>query len=163
MVSANSGAASTVAAGKVFSMSQVLLKTVSFDAPLATELPRKPDDIDMDKVELSFATKAWRFLNDRYALEVRFDVQASRKGVSAFHAVVEEIGTFRVVGYTEEQIGDLLRTRGVEAIYPYARELIHSLASRCGAQRLGLPAVALGLVNETPSSLILEPPPGETA
>jgi preprotein translocase subunit SecB len=133
------------AAARHFSIRQVYLRNVSFDAPRLADFPQHVLEGDMDKVEFNVVSTARQFLDDRYALEVRFDVHATLEDVTVFRATVDELGTFIVVGYTHEEAMDLLRTEGIEAVYPYARELIQSLAGRCGVQRLGLPAVAIGI------------------
>jgi protein-export chaperone SecB len=126
-----------------FNIILVRLKSVFFDAPRATELPPRPHGSETGEVEFKVSTKTWRFHEHRYALEIHLDVHMSQDGTTVINLALDQLGTFRVIGYSADEAVGLLRTKGVESLYPYARELVHSLAGRAGFQRLQLPPLVI--------------------
>jgi preprotein translocase subunit SecB len=121
---------------KEFSLRRIELRKAAFDAPkvpYATAVT-----IAVEDMSITVARQIEALGGDAYILSLIVDVLAVVQGVTIFKATVEEVGVFRVSGYPEEEVRTLLGTKGAEQIYPYARELILSMVSRCGYQNLSL-------------------------
>lgn len=135
-IEAGVGAGSEVPAEE-FSVRHVHLRHVAFDAP---RVPRMRDlkiaaeDIALTVTRRIDGSRAQGY----YDLVLTIEVHAVVEGETIFRATVEEVGVFRVVGYPEAEVRAMLGTRGAEQMYPYAREFILSMVSRCGFQNLSL-------------------------
>lgn len=73
-----------------------------------------------------------------YDVEVHMSVRATAGGKCLFLVEVKQGGLVELLGYGKEEADFVLRTRGVEALYPYVRELVNSLVVRGGFPRLAL-------------------------
>jgi len=103
------------------------------------------DKIDWDNVEVYVQREIGGRLDDRYELVMVVYVNANGEDGMIFRAVVEEVGLFQVKGYPEEEISDLLRTKGAEMIYPYAREFVLSMIGRAGIPQFSLKPMTFDL------------------
>ena len=125
-------------------LQNVYVKDVSFEAPgvpgilFGHEQPELLFDV-ANTYEL--CADASVRLGDVYSVLVRITVQARAGDKTLFLIEVEQGGLFEVAGCSDEERDRLLRTRGAEALYPYARELVSSLVSRAGFPRLQLRAI----------------------
>jgi preprotein translocase subunit SecB len=127
---------------KGFSLRQVWLRSCSFDAPLVPRMHFLPDGTIGDDLRLGTTSEALKLLDDRYEVALYLDVQSTRGDETLFRAVTWVVGVFQVVGYEDEEAREVLRTKGAELMYPYAREIVSSMVSRAGVQRLALPTLA---------------------
>lgn len=124
---------------KEFSIGQVFLKNAAFDAPSVPRMNYGVESMEWNDVDISIGSSAQRLLEDRYEVILHLGVHAKRDGVTVFRATVEQVGVFRVKGYTDEEARAVLPIRGGELVYPYAREFVLSMLGRSGVQRLQLP------------------------
>ena len=132
-------------AGKQCNLLQLYIKDASFEAPAVPGILFGHDQPELlfdvsNTYELSAEASAK--LGEVYAVQVRVTVQARAGDRTLFLIEVVQGGLFEVLGYGDEAEKDkVLRTRAVETLYPYARELVSSLVSRAGFPRLQLRAV----------------------
>ena len=75
---------------------------------------------------------------DIYEVLLEVSVHAMAGEKSLFLIEVKQGGVFEITGYSTDETLAILKTKAMEALYPYARELISSLASRGGFPRLQL-------------------------
>ncbi len=138
-------AASTDTAGRQCNLLQLFVKGASFEAPQVPGIL-----FGHDQPELVFdvtntyeiCSEASAKLGEVYSVIVRVTVQAEAGGKTLFLIEVEQGGLFEITGYaTDDERDRLLRIKGGEALYPYARELVGSLVSRAGFPRLQLKPV----------------------
>lgn len=129
-------AADSEVPAKEFSVRNVQLRQVVFDAP---RVPRMRGlKVAAEDIALTVTRRIDGQRKDLYDLALTIDVHAVVNGETIFRAMVEEVGVFRIVGYPDDEVRAMLGTRGAEQIYPYAREFILSMVSRCGFQNLSL-------------------------
>ena len=112
------------------------LRKVGFEAPDVRSI--NVDKIDWDNVEVYVQREIGDRLEDRFELILVLYVNANGEDGMVFRAIVEEVGLFKVTGYPEEEIGNLLRTKGAEMLYPYAREFVLSMIGRAGIPQFSL-------------------------
>jgi preprotein translocase subunit SecB len=139
------GAGNGQAAGQQCNLLQLFIKDASFEAPgvpgilFGHEQPELHFDVS-NTYEL--CTEATAKLGEVYAVLVRVTVQAKAGDKTLFLIEVQQGGLFEVRGCDDPEGKDrILRVKGAEALYPYARELVSSLVSRAGFPRLQLAAV----------------------
>lgn len=131
------GSESGPAIARSFELGRVLLQRVAFEAPKVRLLDLAA--IDRNDVQFEVSSEVSDRVNDVYELLLTVNVKVTSGGKKAVDISVEYIGTFRVTGYSDAEAAGLVRSRGAEHIYPYAREMIHSTANRCGLHNLALP------------------------
>jgi len=133
------------ATGKQCNLLQLFIKDASFEAPGVPGIL-----FGHDQPELAFdvantyelCAEASAKLGEVYTVLVRVTVQARAGEKTLFLVEVQQGGLFEVLGYEDADERDqVLRVKGAEALYPYARELVSSLVSRAGFPRLQLRAV----------------------
>lgn len=132
------------AAGQQCNLLQLYVKDVSFEAPGVPGIlfgHEQPDLIFDVSNTYELCADASARLGDVYGVLVRVTVQAHAGDRTLFLIEVEQGGLFELTGGNDEERDRLLRTRAVEALYPYARELVSSLVSRAGFPRLQLRAI----------------------
>jgi len=128
--------AENVNADKGLSLQRVQLKKVGFEMPFRIA---NINEIAWDNVDVFTQRNVGDRLDNRFELTLVLYVNAtSLDGEMVFRAIVEEVGVLKVTGYPEEEIADLLRTKGAEMIYPYAREFILSMIGRAGIPQFSL-------------------------
>lgn len=136
MVSESVAGAAEAVSSKQFRIRRVSLRRLAFEAPDAPWIPTAK--IDWENVEVHVGRELGGIRNDRYELVLTLYVHATADNETVFRGTAEQIGVFEVAGYSDEEASDLLRTKGAEQVYPYARELILSILGQSGVQNLGL-------------------------
>lgn len=129
------GAGPSPPAGPSFELRLVFLKDVSFESPHVPGVL-----FGHEQPELKLGIESTYRLREKDLFEVALDVtvHATAGDKSLFIIEVKHGGLFEVRGYPTDETVMLLRTKGPEALYPYARELVASLVSRGGFPRLQL-------------------------
>ncbi len=147
MVSPTAGsspaAADSPAPRKEFSIRRVNLRRMGFDAPLVPNVAAH--NIDWENIELHTQRESRRLDENRYELVFTLYVHMKDDNGTVLQVTVEEVGIFRVLGYPEEEALALLRTKGAEQVYPYAREAVLSLVGRADIPNLGLKPLSFDL------------------
>ncbi len=108
---------------------------------LSFESPHVPGILfGHEQPELKLSVESSHKLRDKDLFEVLLEVtvHAMAGEKSLFLIEVKQGGLFEVSGYSTDETMAILKTKAPEALYPYARELISSLASRGGFPRLQL-------------------------
>jgi preprotein translocase subunit SecB len=117
---------------------RVWLKDVSFESP---HVPRILEGHEKPELEVGL-TSSYSLSPERegtFEVLVTATVTARGGSTTLFLVEVHQGGTFELRGYTSaDEIKEVLRTRGPEALFPYVRELVASLVQRCGFPRLQL-------------------------
>lgn len=140
-VDESSGPGAGKPAEQRFHFREVYLKDASFEAPhVPGILYSHPEPL------LAFDAHhhCRRYLEARdefgevFEVILRLTVQATADDRVIFAAEVQQAGLFEIKGYRDDEVDRLLRVRGAEALYPYAKEAVASLVGRCGFQRLML-------------------------
>ncbi len=143
-MSGQSGAgAEGTAVPQQFSIRRVNLRRMGFDAPIVPD--NGTHQIDWENVDVRTQREARRVAADRYELGLTLYVHVTTDSGTAVQVTVEEVGTFRIDGYAEDEALELLRTKGAEQVYPYAREVLLSLVGRAGLQNFGLKPLGFDL------------------
>jgi preprotein translocase subunit SecB len=121
---------------------QLFVKGVSFEAPSVPGIlfgHQQPELFFDVTNSYEFSAEASAKLGDVYSVVVRVTVSAKAGDKTLFLIEAEQGGLFEVTGYEDQDARDkVLRVKGAEALYPYARELVGSLVSRAGFPRLQL-------------------------
>lgn len=132
---APAGEAAADGAARRFVLKKVYLKGATFDGP---EMPGiQPAD---HQPEIAFrvgSSHIWTS-DTRAHLLLRLTLTATIGERQVFDIQVQQCGVFNVVGFDQEEAGLLLRTKGLEDLYPYARELVSDFIGRCGLTNIQL-------------------------
>jgi protein-export chaperone SecB len=120
---------------KKLEIRRVELRRMAFEAAPVPHLDAAK--IDWENVDLRINCNVNR-LKKNYALIMTANVHAKSGEDTAFWITVEEVGMFAAQGYAEEEVENLLRTKGAAQLYPFVREVILSTVARCGLPNLGL-------------------------
>ena len=75
-------------------------------------------------------------LGDVYDVDLQLSVQAMAGEKRLFLVEVKQSGLFELLGYQKDEADFVLRTKAVETLYPYGRELVNSLVGHGGFPRL---------------------------
>jgi preprotein translocase subunit SecB len=135
------GADSEQGASRQCNLKLLYIKDVSFEAPAVPGvLFGHPEPVLEFNVSNTYtlSLEASGKLGEVYAVLVSVNVHARVGEKTLFLIEVQQGGLFELVGYGEDEKDFVLRTKAPEALYPYARELVSSLASRAGFPRLRL-------------------------
>ena len=123
---------------------QTYLKDLSFEAPRVPGIlfgHRQPGlQFDVSN-HYSLCVEASAKLGEIFAVEVRVRLEARTEDQPLFLIEATQGGLFELKGYPLEEKDYVLRTRAVEMIYPWARELVSSLVGRAGFPRIQMRAV----------------------
>ncbi|MBM4222597.1 MAG: protein-export chaperone SecB [Gammaproteobacteria bacterium] len=118
-----------------FSIQRIYVKDVSFESPnspsifkdwakaapdLAVDLNTQHNHLEEEFWEASITIKATVKSNDQVA----------------FMCEVQQAGIFTLQNIPEKEINQLLETIAIEAIYPFAREVISDLVTKAGFPQL---------------------------
>ena len=124
---------------KRFTLLNVFLKDLSFEAPQTPQIL-----YGHGRPEIQISMESQHKLRDKDKRTDVFDVilettvHVTAEDKSLFLIELKQGGVFEIAGYSTEETLAMLKTKALETLYPYARELISSLASRGGFPRLNL-------------------------
>lgn len=113
----------------------LFLKDLSFESPHAPGIL-----FGHDQPELKLSIESSHKIRETDVFEVLLEVtvHAMAGEKSLFLIEVKQGGIFEISGYSTDETLALLKTKALEALYPYARELVSSLVGRGGFPRLQL-------------------------
>lgn len=113
----------------------VYVKDVSFESPNAPTIL-----FGHEQPELVFSIESGhQFLeNDLFDVVLGISVHATSGDKSLFLIELKQGGLFEISGYSDQEIISVIKTKALEALYPYAREMASSLAGHGGFPRLKL-------------------------
>jgi len=123
------GDGSGATAQRQFALRQLYVKDISFESPNAPAALTGQFSPDI-KLNLHSAHKAVG--DDAYEVVLHLNVHATANDRSLFLIEVEQAGLFQVSGYSPEDVNVILGTHCPATLFPYAREVIHSLVGKGG-------------------------------
>lgn len=134
----NGNADSKPAGTRQCNLRMLFLKDLSFESPHVPGVL-----FGHEQPELKFSIESRHKLREKTLFEVLLNMTVHAKAgeKSLFLIELEQGGLFEIEGYSTEETMYLLKTKCPETLYPYARELISSMASRGGFPRLQLRAL----------------------
>lgn len=111
------------------------LRDLSFESPHVPEIL-----FGHEQPELKLSIESSHKIREKDVFDVLLEltVHAMAGEKSLFLIEVKQGGIFEISGYSTDETLALLKTKALEALYPYARELVSSLVSRGGFPRLQL-------------------------
>lgn len=111
------------------------VKDVSFENPNAPNIL-----FGHEQPELVFNIESGhQFLDgDLFDVVLAITIHATAGDKSLFLIELKQGGLFAISGYSDQEIISIIKTKALEALYPYAREMISSLAGHGGFPRLKL-------------------------
>lgn len=120
-----------------FALQRIYLKDVSFESPLPINArPQTPPAVTQD-----LHTKVSPMGDNQFEVTLNLTVTVKQEDKVAFLVEVHQAGLFQVSGLPDQQLQHLLSTRCPEILFPYAREVIDSLAVRGNFPALMLPPI----------------------
>jgi len=106
---------------------RIYVKDISF------ETPHSPDifsDIGKLSAEYNCDAKAHHLEGDIYEVVLTITVTSRRGSRTAYIAEVRQAGAFRLLGFSEDETGRMLRCTCPSILFPYGREIISDLVRR---------------------------------
>lgn len=121
--------------GKRCELRLLYIKDLSFECPHVPGIL-----FGHEQPELVFSIESGhQFLeNDLFDVVLGISVHATSGDKSLFLIELKQGGLFEISGYSDQEIISIIKTKALEALYPYAREMISSLAGHGGFPRLKL-------------------------
>lgn len=110
-----------------FGIQRIFIKDISFESPSAPQVFRESWD---PQVNLEINTKVERLEGDTWEVVLGLTVQARKESKAIFVIEIEQAGVFTVKGLEGEGLNRVLGTYCPNILYPYAREVIDTLAVR---------------------------------
>lgn len=129
-----------VDAGGVAGEPRLLVQRV-YVKDLSFETPHSPDifsDIGKLSAEYSCDAKAHLLEDTLYEVVLTITVTSRRGSRTAYIAEVKQAGAFRLLGFSEEEAGRVLRCTCPSILFPYGRELISDLVRRASFPQFNL-------------------------
>lgn len=120
-----------------FALQRIYLKDLSFESPL----PINARPQTMPSVTQDLHTKVSPLGQNQFEVVLNLTVTVKQEDKVAFLVEVHQAGLFQVSGLPDPQLQHLLSTRCPEILFPYAREIIDSLAVRGNFPPLMLPPI----------------------
>jgi preprotein translocase subunit SecB len=113
-----------------FNLGRIYVKDVSFEAPntpeVFTEQPANPD------IQLNLRTTQRNLPNGFVEVVLHVSAHAKAGEKTVFLIEVEQAGAFQVVGYTPDETRAIIGIACPNTLFPYAREVVSSLAQHGG-------------------------------
>ncbi len=131
-------------AGPTLNVHSIYLKDLSFEAPHSPDIfneewkPKIDFDLQMESKSLSEADAIYEVV---LHITVTIKVGEGEKEKPAFLIDIQQAGAFTVKHMSEESVKQILATDCATVLFPYAREMVSSLATRGGFPQLVLPPI----------------------
>lgn len=112
-----------------YALQRMYLKDVSFESPNAPEVflgEWKP------QVNINLSTASHKVDEDTYEVTLTITVDAKQDDKTAFLIELQQAGIFHAKGFAPEELHQLLGIHCPQNLFPFAREAIHSLATKGG-------------------------------
>lgn len=122
-----------------FSVQRIYLKDASFETPLGVETFQNKWE---PKIQLEVNTKANKIDDDVHEVVLSLTVSATQAEQTVLLIEVQQAGLFAYKGLEGEQLTHVLNTMCPNILFPYAREVIDSLAVKGS-----FPALMLAPIN----------------
>ncbi|MEI8026305.1 MAG: protein-export chaperone SecB [Pseudomonadota bacterium] len=110
-----------------FGIQRIYVKDISFESPSA---PQVFKDQWSPQINLEVHSKADRLEGDSWEVTLQLTIQARKESKAVFLIEVEQAGIFTVKGVEGDELGRILGTYCPNILYPYAREVVDTLAVR---------------------------------
>jgi preprotein translocase subunit SecB len=110
-----------------FGIQRIYVKDISFESPSSPQIFKEQWS---PQINLEVHSKADRLEGDSWEVTLQLTVQARKESKAVFLIEVEQAGIFNVKGVEGDELGRILGTYCPNILYPYAREVVDTLAVR---------------------------------
>lgn len=144
----------------VIQTQKVYTKDISFETPNSPQvftLEWKPG------LNLDLAQKVTGLPEDHYEVVLTLTATMKVGDVTAYLAEVQQAGIFRLQGFDEEQLHNVVNVYCPRLLYPYASFVISDLVSRGGFPQLVLSPVNFELIYKQRRAEAAQQPAGSAA
>lgn len=131
--------AESQAPAQQFSIQRIYLKDVSFETPIGVDAFKTQW---APKIQLDVNTKANKVADDIHEVVLSLTVSANQDDKTVLLIEIQQAGLFAHKGLEGDQLTQVLNTVCPNILFPYARELIDSLAVKGS-----FPALMLAPIN----------------
>jgi preprotein translocase subunit SecB len=121
-----------------FSLQRIYLKDVSFETPMGVEAFRTQIQ---PKINQDLNTSANRIDAEHFEVVLKLTISVAMGEKIAFLVEVQQAGLFHVIGLEGPQLTQIMNTVCPQILFPYAREVIDSLAVKGSFPALALPPI----------------------
>ena len=121
-----------------FAIQKLFVKDISFESPLGASVFSKQWQ---PQVKVDINTKNAKLNDTQYEVVLTLTVTAQLEGENAFLIEVQQAGVFSVQGFEGDMLRRVLAIGCPNILFPYAREVIDSLAIKGGFPAMGLQPV----------------------
>lgn len=123
----------------VFALERVYVRDISFESPNTPEVFTWQGQ---PQVNVELGTEGRWITDEGHAESVlTVTVRSTLEDATVFIAEVQQAGLFRLSGFSEEQVEQIIGVNCPTILFPYAREAIANLVGRGGFQQLQLDPV----------------------
>ncbi|MFW2403256.1 MAG: protein-export chaperone SecB [Gammaproteobacteria bacterium] len=137
----NGGAAGNGAGGgQQFALELIYVKDMSFEVPNAPEVFTQNQAETQVNMNLQNAHK--KVGDDSYEVTLTISLHATLEDRTMFMVELEQAGVFRISGFPDEAMRQLISATCPSTLFPYARESVSSMIARGG-----FPAILLQPIN----------------
>jgi len=124
------GSAPVTDGSRKFVLQALHLKDLSFEAPNNPgQFSQKGVEPD---VQLSLSSGNRKLAEDTFEVTLHLSIHTTAAEQTMFLVELDQVGIFRVEGYSDDETRIILGTHCPTTLYPYARELVSSLVSKGG-------------------------------
>ncbi|SCZ65101.1 protein-export chaperone SecB [Thiohalomonas denitrificans] len=110
-----------------FAVQRIYVKDLSFETPNTPEIFTKKWE---PQVNVDLNTQARDISEGVYEVLINITVTTKIEDQTAYLAEVQQAGIFTVTGFPEDQLGPMLHSFCPSILFPYAREVVSSLANK---------------------------------
>jgi len=110
-----------------FGIQRIFVKDISFESPSAPKVFRDQWD---PQVNLEVNTKVERLESDTWEVVLGLTIQARKESKAIFVIEIQQAGIFTIKGIEGDGLNRVLGTYCPNILYPYAREVVDTLAVR---------------------------------
>ncbi len=121
-----------------FALQRIYVKDLSFESPMGINGQTKPWK---PQVNQDISTKTQKLDNDLYDVVLHLTITIKLEDEVAVLVEIQQAGLFRLVGFDQNQLTQILNTHCLQVIFPYARETIDSMLVKGGFPAIMLPPI----------------------
>ena len=126
--------------GQQFALELIYVKDLSFEVPNAPEVYR--EDQSETKVDMNLQNGHRTVADDSYEVTLSISLHATLGEETLFMVELEQAGVFRISGFPDEAMRQLISAMCPATLFPYARETLSSTIAKGG-----FPAILLQPIN----------------
>jgi preprotein translocase subunit SecB len=130
------GNGQSAATNRQFNIGRLYLKDVSFESPNTPEV--FSEQVANPDIQLNLRTSQRNLANGFVEVALHVTVHAKTGDKTVFLIEVEQAGAFQVVGYSADEARAIIGIACPNTLFPYAREIVSSLAQHGGFPNLYL-------------------------